>query len=36
MFLHARHLAFDHPCSGERLAIEAALPAECATLLERL
>ena len=36
MFLHARRLAFDHPASGERLALEAPLPAECATLLGRL
>jgi 23S rRNA pseudouridine955/2504/2580 synthase len=36
MFLHARHLAFDHPASGQRVALDAPLPAECATLLERL
>ena len=33
MFLHARRLAFDHPASGERIELEAALPTECATLL---
>jgi 23S rRNA pseudouridine955/2504/2580 synthase len=36
MFLHARHLAFDHPASGERLALDAPLPAECVQLLEQL
>ncbi len=36
MFLHAKHLAFDHPASGERIALDAALPIECAQLLERL
>jgi 23S rRNA pseudouridine955/2504/2580 synthase len=36
MFLHARRLAFDHPASGERLVLEAPLPAECATLLQHL
>jgi 23S rRNA pseudouridine955/2504/2580 synthase len=36
MFLHAARLAFDHPASGERIALEAALPADCATLLARL
>ena len=33
MFLHARDLSFDHPASGERIALHAPLPAECATLL---
>jgi 23S rRNA pseudouridine955/2504/2580 synthase len=33
MFLHARELAFDHPASGERMALQAPLPPECATLL---
>ena len=33
MFLHARELAFDHPASGERITLQSALPAECATLL---
>jgi 23S rRNA pseudouridine955/2504/2580 synthase len=36
MFLHARHLAIDHPASGERIALDAPLPIECAQLLERL
>jgi 23S rRNA pseudouridine955/2504/2580 synthase len=36
MFLHARQLAFDHPASGKRLALEAPLPAECVQLLEQL
>jgi len=36
MFLHARRLAFDHPASGERVELQAPLPAECATLLARL
>lgn len=33
MFLHARRLQFDHPASGERIALEAPLPAECVRLL---
>jgi 23S rRNA pseudouridine955/2504/2580 synthase len=36
MFLHARHLAVDHPASGERILFDSALPAECARLLETL
>ena len=36
MFLHARHLALDHPGSGERIAFDAPLPLECPQLLERL
>jgi 23S rRNA pseudouridine955/2504/2580 synthase len=36
MFLHARHLAFDHPASGERIALDAPLPIECVQLLEQL
>jgi 23S rRNA pseudouridine955/2504/2580 synthase len=36
MFLHARALAFDHPASGERVQLEAPLPADCARLLEQL
>jgi 23S rRNA pseudouridine955/2504/2580 synthase len=36
MFLHARHLAFDHPASGERVTLDAALPIECRQLLDRL
>jgi 23S rRNA pseudouridine955/2504/2580 synthase len=36
MFLHARALAFDHPASGERVQLDAPLPADCARLLDRL
>lgn len=36
MFLHARHLAFDHPASGERIMLDAPLPADCAQLLDYL
>ena len=36
MFLHAWRLAVDHPATGERLAFEAPLPAECETFLEQL
>jgi len=36
MFLHARHLAFDHPASGERIALDAPMPPECSQLLEVL
>jgi 23S rRNA pseudouridine955/2504/2580 synthase len=36
MFLHARRLAFDHPATGERLELEAALPPDCAALVEAL
>jgi 23S rRNA pseudouridine955/2504/2580 synthase len=36
MFLHARRLAFDHPATGQRIELQAPLPAECATLLTRL
>jgi 23S rRNA pseudouridine955/2504/2580 synthase len=36
MFLHARHLAVDHPASGERIVLDAPLPAECVRLLEQL
>jgi len=36
MFLHAKHLAFDHPASGERMAVDAPLPIECLELLEQL
>ena len=35
MFLHARELSFDHPATGERVALHAPLPAECETLLAR-
>ncbi len=34
--LHAAHLAFTHPATGERLAFEAPLPADIASLLEAL
>ena len=33
MFLHARELSFDHPASGERVTLRAALPADCEKLL---
>jgi 23S rRNA pseudouridine955/2504/2580 synthase len=36
MFLHARHLAFDHPATGVRVGLDAPLPAECRELLESL
>lgn len=36
MFLHARALAFDHPASGERIALQAPLPADCVALLARI
>ena len=36
MFLHARQLAFDHPASGERIELRAALPPECENLLQTL
>ncbi len=36
MFLHARRLAFDHPASGDRVVLEAPLPADCAALLDTL
>jgi 23S rRNA pseudouridine955/2504/2580 synthase len=36
MFLHARRLAFTHPASGERVILEAPLPADCAALLAHL
>jgi 23S rRNA pseudouridine955/2504/2580 synthase len=36
MFLHAKHLAFDHPASGERIMLEAPLPDACTRLLELL
>ncbi|HEX4511200.1 MAG TPA: RluA family pseudouridine synthase [Burkholderiaceae bacterium] len=36
MFLHARRLAFDHPATGARIELEAALPAECVRLVEAL
>ncbi|WP_324780842.1 RluA family pseudouridine synthase [Thiobacillus sedimenti] len=36
MFLHAAKLVFDHPITGERLTIEAPLPADLAAFLETL
>ena len=36
MFLHARRLAFDHPSLGERIELDAPLPAQCAALLRHL
>jgi 23S rRNA pseudouridine1911/1915/1917 synthase len=35
-FLHAARLAFDHPATGERIALDEPLPATLATLLDRL
>ena len=36
MFLHAKHLRFTHPSSGEVIELVAALPAECEALLHAL
>ena len=36
LFLHARRLAFNHPVSGERLRLEADVPAELARFIEHL
>ncbi len=36
MFLHARRLSFVHPASGERVELEAPLPAACESLLQAL
>ena len=36
MFLHARHLAFDHPADDRRVTLDAALPAACENLLATL
>jgi 23S rRNA pseudouridine955/2504/2580 synthase len=36
MFLHARRLAFDHPASGDRIELQAPLPAACTALLQQL
>jgi 23S rRNA pseudouridine955/2504/2580 synthase len=33
MFLHAWRLQFDHPASGERIALQAPLPADLQTFL---
>jgi 23S rRNA pseudouridine1911/1915/1917 synthase len=35
-FLHAAHLSFDHPVSGERLEFESPLPADLREVLDRL
>ena len=35
-FLHAHHLAFDHPRTGERAAFSSPLPEELETVLRRL
>jgi 23S rRNA pseudouridine1911/1915/1917 synthase len=35
-FLHAEHLAFDHPSTGERLAFDAALPHDLLAVLDEL
>jgi 23S rRNA pseudouridine955/2504/2580 synthase len=36
MFLHAARLGFTHPASAEAITLQAALPAECQALLDRL
>jgi 23S rRNA pseudouridine1911/1915/1917 synthase len=36
MFLHAAHLAFDHPVTGEALAFDAALPDDLQAVLDTL
>jgi 23S rRNA pseudouridine955/2504/2580 synthase len=36
MFLHARRLGFTHPATGERITLDAAMPGDCQTLLDRL
>ena len=36
MFLHAAQLSFDHPITGEKMSIEAPLPVELATFLDKL
>lgn len=35
-FLHARRIAFDHPATGERITLEAPLPADLEAALKRL
>jgi 23S rRNA pseudouridine1911/1915/1917 synthase len=35
-FLHATHLAFDHPVTGERLAFDDPLPTALAEVLSHL
>lgn len=36
MFLHAARLSFDHPTTGDRLALEAPLPPDCAAFVDGL
>ena len=36
MFLHARHLRFAHPATGEIVELEAPIPAECTALIKAL
>ena len=36
MFLHAQALRFEHPATGQALALHAALPAECRALVDAL
>jgi 23S rRNA pseudouridine955/2504/2580 synthase len=36
LFLHARKLAFSHPLTGERLRLDARLPADMAAFIDRL
>jgi 23S rRNA pseudouridine955/2504/2580 synthase len=36
MFLHAARLSFEHPITGERMLIEAPLPADLASFLDTL
>jgi 23S rRNA pseudouridine1911/1915/1917 synthase len=36
MFLHAAHLAFDHPVTGEPLSFDAELPADLRAVLDSL
>ena len=35
-FLHAEHLAFDHPSTGERIELTSPLPADLQSVLDRL
>ena len=35
-FLHAARIAFDHPVTGERIAVEEELPADLLDVLRRL
>ncbi|HET7791779.1 MAG TPA: RluA family pseudouridine synthase, partial [Rhizobacter sp.] len=36
MFLHARHLRFEHPATGEDMVLEAPLPIECDAFVQAL